>query len=107
MYRFLNVRYLIPLFFIGAFFLGLNLFNDYGTHWDTHLCFYRGSITYNYLVELIADEMHKFDSHGWIFDAFVYTFERALGLSETSDLLRIKYLFTYFLFLISIYFFIS
>lgn len=83
-------RIIVLCFFAVIFIIGMMAFKDYGIAWDGPAARYRGELSVNYVIS--GDKaLYGFAGrfHGPIFEIFLYSIEKAFGL---SDDLRAVYL---------------
>ncbi|MBA7482183.1 hypothetical protein ES707_17665 [subsurface metagenome] len=110
-----NKKVIVFLFFLGFFFIGLNIFNDYGVHWDEYNNQHFGKRWYGYIRNFISKDsppalvkkksMHDL-IHGPAFELFlVFIEKKLLNLTDSRDILLMRHLFTFLLFYLSVFFF--
>jgi len=110
-----NKKVIVLLFFLGFLFIGLNIFNDYGVHWNEYHNQRFGERWYGYIRDFISkgflpapiNSKYKHDwIHGPAFELFlVFVKKKVLKLADSRDVLLMRYLFTFLLFYLSAFFF--
>lgn len=112
-----NKKVIVLLFFLGFLFIGLNIFNDYGVHWDEYNNQRFGQRRYGYIRDFISKgffpapvesksmSMHDL-IHGPAFELFlVFVEKKLLNLTDSRDVILMRHLFTFLLFYSGVFFF--
>ncbi|MFB0562429.1 MAG: hypothetical protein ACETWM_14585 [Candidatus Lokiarchaeia archaeon] len=110
-----NKKVIVLLFFLGFLFIGLNIFNDYGVHWDEYHNQQFGERWYGYIRDFISKGFlpapinNKYGPdliHGPAFELFlVFVEKELLNLTDSRDVILMRHLFTFLLFYLSVFFF--
>ncbi len=110
-----NKKVIVLLFFLGFLFIGLNIFNDYGVHWDEYDNQQFGERWYGYIRDFISKgfpsapvkNKRMFDLiHGPAFELFlVFIKKKLLNLTDSRDIFLMRHLFTFLLFYSGVFFF--
>ncbi|MBA7473556.1 hypothetical protein ES707_08896 [subsurface metagenome] len=110
-----NKKVIVLLFFLGFLFIGLNIFNDYGVHWDEYHNQQFGEHGYGYIRDFISKgflpaPINNKYRHGWThgpaFELFlVFIKKKLLNLTDSRDILLMRHLFTFLLFYSGVFFF--
>ncbi|MBA7510882.1 hypothetical protein ES705_02871 [subsurface metagenome] len=110
-----NKKVIVLLFFPGFLFIGLNIFNDYGVHWDEYHNQQFRERWYGYIRDFISKgflpapvkNKRMFDLiHGPAFELFlVFIKKKLLNLTDSRDIFLMRHLFTFLLFYSGVFFF--
>ena len=114
-------KIIIFIFFLGLLIIGLNIFKDYGVHWDefNNQNFGERCVEYiedfisegpfTYPVPLLIPESQQF-SHDWIhgpaFEIFLMViYQKLLHFIDSRDIILTRHLLTFLLFYAAVFFF--
>ncbi len=107
-----NHTVIVLLFFVTYFFIGLNIFRDYGFSHDEGTSRGNGAIAANYINQVLGSPLsvpdsipdfktHKDRDYGVLFELFLTACEFGLGLKESRSIFLMRHLMTFFMFFIS------
>jgi len=129
-----NRIFIVLAFFIGFLIIGLKIYDNYGVHWDEYANQRFGHKWVQYIQETIQEgyplkieaDLHKFHSkfqkisnsypirikvgrhdlrHGPVFELFLVVNEKVLNLSDSRDIILMRHLSTFVLFVFSVFIF--
>ena len=109
-------KFIIALFFLIYFFVGLIIFTDYGISWDEPISRYNGFVSLNYLYELLGIEkysnfqdirIYRDNYYGVVFDMPMAFIEKLFTIISTKNYYYLRHFFNFIIFFISsIYFYL-
>lgn len=101
---------IVVIFFIAFLFIGLNIFKDYGVHWDENANQNLGRRSAGYVHDLkfdyFSDESDRDLLRGATFELFLFFIEKKiLKLSDSRDVILMRHLIIFLVFYLSVIFF--
>ncbi len=105
-FYFLNVKFLVYVFFIAYFIIGIFLTPHYGLSWDEEVQRKKiGENNYEYIIGNISelDEFHRY--YGPVFEIFLILPEKLFNIVDSQKIYILRHFFTFFVFYIGVVFF--
>ena len=112
---FLTKQYCVPLFFLILLLVGLNIFKDYGVHWDEYNNQNFGHVWRVYTQDVLhngsiartpSPPIELMDwLHGPIVEVSLNFLKNSFKLSDLRDILLFRHFCCFLLFLLGVYFF--